>query len=354
MMIFAELHENASEESVEELEDLIDSIGGLASQLPPPNRTILRVTGVTREALEPLRQHSAVARWLDIDGTHPLVSRGRFESERTVCIGGAEFGGIEFGVIAGPCSVESRDQLLAAAKAVLSAGAVALRGGAYKPRTSPYDFQGLGPQGIALLNHARNALNVPVVTEAMAPAEVEPMYEYIDVYQVGARNMQNYALLKALAVQDKPVLLKRGPGSTLKEWLLAAEYIVSGGNENVILCERGIRSYETANRYTLDLAGAKLAQQKTWLPVIVDPSHATGRPELIPAMSYASLAAGLDGLIVEVHPKPTEALSDGPQALVPQQFEEMMTQLRAIAPAVGRSLRPPQRDVANLSAREIS
>lgn len=227
-------------------------------------------------------------------------------------------------VIAGPCSVETPEQIRAAAQAVRRAGARMLRGGAFKPRTSPYSFQGLGEEGLRLLAQAGQLTGLPVVTEVMDPREIDLVARYADLLQVGARNMQNFRLLTALGEIDKPVLLKRGPGATLEEWLNAAEYVASRGNERIILCERGIRTFETYTRYTLDLASAVAAKQLTHLPVIADPSHACGRRELVPAMALAALAAGLDGVMLEVHPDPARALSDGEQALTPVDLERFM------------------------------
>jgi 3-deoxy-7-phosphoheptulonate synthase len=231
-------------------------------------------------------------------------------------------------VIAGPCSVESREQLLAAAQSVKAAGATLLRGGAYKPRTSPYDFQGLGLEALLLLREASELTGLPVVSEVMSTDDVEVVSEHVAMLQVGARNMQNFALLRRLGKLRQPVLLKRSPAATVKEWLLAAEYILAGGNDQVVLCERGIRSYDPDLRNTFDIGGMALAKTLTHLPVIADPSHATGRRDLVPALSRAALAAGADGIIVEVHPQPEEALSDGAQSLDPEGFAVMMRSLR--------------------------
>jgi 3-deoxy-7-phosphoheptulonate synthase len=239
-------------------------------------------------------------------------------------------------VIAGPCSVESREQLMETARAVKAAGASALRGGAYKPRTSPYDFQGLGLEALEVLREAGAETGLPVVTEVLSTEDVEVVTEFADVLQVGARNMQNFALLRRLASAPRPVLLKRGPSATVKEWLLAAEYLLSGGNADVILCERGIKTFETETRNTLDLAGLALARELSHLPVIADPSHATGRRSLVPAAARAAVAVGADGLMVEVHPCPERALSDGPQSLDLEGFSRMMRGLCAPLPAVAR------------------
>lgn len=256
-----------------------------------------------------------------------LVSRQARAERSQVRVGSVLIGGDSAIVIAGPCSVESREQLLATAIAVRDAGASMLRGGAYKPRTSPYDFQGLGVPALQLLREVGDLLRLPVVTEVMSTEDIPVVCEYADMLQVGARNMQNFALLRRLGKTNKPILLKRGASATVTEWMLAAEYLMAGGNSNVVLCERGIKTFETETRNTLDLAGVALARQLTHLPVIVDPSHATGRRDLVPAASRAALAIGADGLIVEVHPCPDCALSDGAQSLHCEEFAGMMADL---------------------------
>jgi 3-deoxy-7-phosphoheptulonate synthase len=254
------------------------------------------------------------------------------ESGRTVVrVGAVEIGAGQPVVIAGPCSVESYEQTRATAEAVKAAGATILRGGAYKPRTSPYDFQGLGVEALQILRQVREETGLPVVSEILSTDDIEIVAEHVDMLQVGARNMQNFALLRRLGQLRKPVLLKRSPAATVKEWLLAAEYLLAGGNGQVVLCERGIRSYDPELRNTLDLAGMALARQLCHLPVIADPSHATGRRDLIPAMSRAALAAGADGLIIEVHPDPANALSDGTQSLDFPGFMHMMERIRAVS-----------------------
>jgi 3-deoxy-7-phosphoheptulonate synthase len=259
----------------------------------------------------------------------PLKVAGSTTGSRrsVVRIGAVEIGAGQPVVIAGPCSVESYEQTLATALAVKSAGAVILRGGAYKPRTSPYDFQGLGVEALEIMTRVRDATGLPIVSEILSTDDIEVVAEHVDMLQVGARNMQNFALLRRLGQLRKPILLKRSPAATVKEWLLAAEYLLAGGNHQVVLCERGIRSYDPELRNTLDLAGMALARQLSHLPVIADPSHATGRRDLIPAMSRAALAAGADGLIVEVHPDPANALSDGMQSLDFPEFRNMMDML---------------------------
>jgi 3-deoxy-7-phosphoheptulonate synthase len=247
----------------------------------------------------------------------------------TVKVGPVTFGN-GFVVIAGPCSVESETQMLNTASAVRKAGADMLRGGVFKPRTSPYTFQGLGAEGLKILAKARELTGLPVVTEVLDTRDVGIVAEYADMLQIGSRNMQNFALLREVGRSNKPVLLKRGMQSTLEEWLLAAEHIMSEGNPNIVLCERGIRTFETYTRNTLDLNAVPAAKELTHLPIITDPSHGCGRVKLIPAMSLASVAAGADGIIVEVHPEPDEALSDGEQALTPEQFSSTVERMRAV------------------------
>ncbi|HEX6125190.1 MAG TPA: 3-deoxy-7-phosphoheptulonate synthase [Pyrinomonadaceae bacterium] len=262
-----------------------------------------------------------------------LTARGSDQST-VVWVSDVPIGGDYSVVIAGPCSVESRDQVTRTAFAVKEFGATILRGGAYKPRTSPYDFQGLGVEGLHLLREAGDAAGMPVVTEVMSEDDIEVVSDHADMVQVGARNMQNFALLKKLAKTKKSILLKRGPSATVKEWLAAAEYLLHGGNENVVLCERGIKTFDNSLRNTLDLAGVALVKEMTHLPVIVDPSHATGKRSLIGACSRAAIAVGADGVIVEVHPEPDKALSDGAQSLTFENFGEMMAGLRRPLPAV--------------------
>jgi 3-deoxy-7-phosphoheptulonate synthase len=265
-----------------------------------------------------------------------LASREYSRENSLVKIGGAEFGGSDVVICAGPCAVESREQMLETARAVKRSGGTVLRGGAFKPRTSPYSFQGLGEEGLRILKEVSDEVGLPVVTEVTSPDQVALISKYADALQVGARNMQNFELLKAVGRSRLPVLLKRGISATIEEWLLAAEYILLGGNWNVILCERGIRTFVTDTRNVLDIAEVALVKDLTHLPVIVDPSHATGRRDIIPAASRAAVAAGADGLIVEVHPKPESALSDGPQSLTFNEFNSMVREVAAVARAVGR------------------
>ncbi len=286
-------------------------------------------SGGSRAALEALKAAPGVEDVVPIAHPFKLVSR-QTRSERTrVAVGGVTIGGEEAVVIAGPCSVESHEQIFLTARAVKAAGASLLRGGAYKPRTSPYDFQGLGLEALKLLRDVRLETGLPVVTEVMSTNDIEQISEHADMLQVGARNMQNYDLLRQLAKSSKPVLLKRGPSATIKEWLLAAEYLLAGGNANVVLCERGIKTFETETRNTLDLAAVALARELSHLPVIADPSHGTGRRDLIGPASRAALAIGADGLIIEVHPCPERALSDGAQSLNLEEFARLVKSLAA-------------------------
>ena len=295
-------------------------------------------SGGSRAALEALQAAPGVDSVVPIAHPFKLVSR-QTRGERTrVKVGNVVIGGEEAVVMAGPCSVESSEQLFSTARAVKAAGASILRGGAYKPRTSPYDFQGLGTEALKLLSHVREELDMPVVTEVMSTNDIGLISDHADMLQVGARNMQNYDLLRQLAKCSKPILLKRGPSATVKEWLLAAEYLLAGGNENVVLCERGIKSFETEmTRNTLDLAAVALARELTHLPVVADPSHGTGRRDLIAPASRAALAIGADGLIIEVHPCPERALSDGAQSLNLDEFARLMKGLSAPIRSVGTS-----------------
>lgn len=281
-----------------------------------------------RNELEALRAAPGVEDIIPITQPFKLVSQQVKHGRTVVDVRGVKIGGDNLVVMAGPCSVESREQLFETARAVKVAGADMLRGGAYKPRTSPYDFQGLGIEALELLKEASEETGLPIVTEVMSEADVEIVANYADMLQIGARNMQNFSLLRQIATVKLPVLLKRGPSASVKEWLLAAEYLLAGGNSNVVLCERGIKTFETGTRNTLDLAGLALARELSHLPVIADPSHGTGIRSLIPAMSRASVGAGADGLMIEVHPCPERALSDGPQSLDLPGFARLMESLR--------------------------
>lgn len=290
--------------------------------------------------LDTIQMLPGVSEIVHIRKPYKLVSREFKQKDTVVKIskGLAIGAGQKIAVIAGPCSVESKGQIMEIAEVVKKAGAVALRGGAFKPRTSPYSFQGMGEEGLKLLAAARKKTGLPVVTEVMDTREVSMVAKYADMLQIGARNMQNFNLLKEVGKTKKPILLKRGGGSTIKDLLMSAEYIISEGNKNVVLCERGISTFETATRNTLDLNAVPVIKKLSHLPVIVDPSHGTGEWDLVPAMAKASIAAGADGLMIEVHPRPDEALSDGAQSLKPDTFAELMDELKLIAKAVGRQI----------------
>ena len=323
------MKDGATEQQIEHIIERIREAGYQAHITRGEERTIVAAVGSgRRHEIEALQAAPGVDNVVPIAQPYKLVSRQVRPGGTVVDVAGVRIGnGEPVVVIAGPCSVESRDQLLTTARAVKKAGARLLRGGAYKPRTSPYDFQGLGEEALELLSEARRETGLPVVTEVMSTEDVDTICEHADMLQVGARNMQNFALLRRLATVDKPVLLKRGPSATVKEWLLAAEYLLSGGNPNVVLCERGIKTFETETRNTIDLAAVALAKELSHLPVIADPSHGTGRRSLIGPLSKAAIAVGADGLIIEVHPNPERALSDGPQSLDCREFQAMMREL---------------------------
>jgi len=302
-------------------------------------RTILGAIGDEAAlASIPLETFPGVEKVMPILKPYKLVSR-EFRKENTVIeVEGVRVGDKEIVVIAGPCSVESRESVTEAAIKVKEAGAKCLRGGAFKPRTSPYDFQGLGHEGLKHLAAAKKVTGLPIISELMDPRDIELVCEYVDIVQIGARNMQNFMLLKELGKIDKPVLLKRGLAATIKELLMSAEYIASHGNNRIILCERGIRTFETATRNTLDISSVPVLKQETHLPVFIDPSHAVGRWDLVNPISKAAVAVGADGLLIEVHPDPEKALCDGAQSLKPSKFSLLMEELRVVAEAVGRTI----------------
>ncbi|QGP93714.1 Phospho-2-dehydro-3-deoxyheptonate aldolase [Neomoorella glycerini] len=302
-------------------------------------RTIIGAIGdKTRLRAETLAALPGVEKVVPILQPYKLAGRDFHPEDTLVPVGELTIGGHQVHIIAGPCAVESREQLLETAMAVREAGATMLRGGAYKPRSSPYSFQGLAAKGLEFLAEAREVTGLPVVTEIMDPALVTAVAQVADVLQIGSRNMQNFALLQAVGRTQKPVLLKRGLSATIEEWLLAAEYILTEGNSQVILCERGIRTFETYTRNTLDLSAVPAVKHLSHLPVIVDPSHGTGRKFMVAPMARAALAAGADGLMIEVHPNPQEALSDGPQSLTPEQFARLVQEIRPIIAASSREL----------------
>jgi 3-deoxy-7-phosphoheptulonate synthase len=323
------MSEKATEQEIAHIIERIREAGYQPHVTRGVERTIVAAVGNgRRHEIEALQVAPGVENVVPIAQPFKLVSRQVKPERSVVSVGGVAIGGSGVVVIAGPCSVESPEQLLSTAQAVKRAGASMLRGGAYKPRTSPYDFQGLGLEALKILRKAREESGLPVVTEVMSTEDVDIICEHADMLQVGARNMQNFALLRRLATVKKPVLLKRGPSATVKEWLLAAEYLLAGGNNQVVLCERGIKTFETETRNTFDLAAVALARDLSHLPVIADPSHGTGKQSLIAAVSRAAVAVGADGLMIEVHPCPERALSDGPQSLDFAGFEKVM---RAIA-----------------------
>ncbi len=283
---------------------------------------------------------AGVDRVVPISRSYKLASREFHPEDSVFPLNGLDVNPGEVLLIAGPCSVESRSQIIEAAQAVREAGAHALRGGAFKPRTSPYSFQGLGEEGLEMLAEARQLTGLPIVSEVMAPEQVALVSQYADVMQIGARNMQNYALLHAVGESGHPVLIKRGMSATIDDLLMAAEYVLSHGNERVMLCERGIRTFETATRNTTDINAIPVLKSHTHLPVVLDPSHGTGHWEYVNAIARAGIAAGADGLIIEVHPNPDEALSDGGQSLKPERFAELVTEVKSIAEAMGRKLNP--------------
>ncbi len=326
----------------EQQEHIIKKLKGLGLQVhisKGTERTILGAIGdeaILRSL--PLEAIPGVEKVLPILKPYKLASREFRKEDTVIDVGNARIGGKKIAVMAGPCAVENKTLLVEIAKEVKNAGAAFLRGGAFKPRTSPYAFQGLEEEGLKYLAEARDRVGLPIVTEVMDPRDITLIAKYADVLQIGARNMQNFRLLKEVGLCRKPVLLKRGISATIKEWLMSAEYIMAGGNHSVVLCERGIRTYETATRNTLDLSAVPVLKQMTHLPVIVDPSHAVGKWDLVAPMAKAAVAAGADGLLIEVHPNPEEALCDGEQSLKPKSFKQLMDELRPIAGAVGREM----------------
>jgi 3-deoxy-7-phosphoheptulonate synthase len=333
------MQQGATPQQVEAVEEKIRSLGLRPNPIPGTERIAIGITG-NKGPLDPdlFALLPGVAEAIRVSQPFKLVSREVKQEDTVIDVGGVPLGGPTLAIMAGPCSVESREQILETAHAVKAAGARFLRGGAYKPRTSPYEFQGLAEEGLKLLALAREATGLKIVTEVMDVETLPMVADYADVLQLGARNMQNFSLLKQIGALQKPVLLKRGPSATIKEWLMAAEYVVSRGNYNVALCERGIRTFETMTRNTLDLNAVPVLKQLTHLPVMVDPSHGIGLRNHVAAMARAGIAAGADGVIVEVHPCPEKALSDGAQSLTPPQFEELMRQVRVIGTAIGRSV----------------
>jgi 3-deoxy-7-phosphoheptulonate synthase len=333
------MKKNASQEEIEHMIRRVEQLGLRAHPIFGTERTVIAAIGEKRDELrQSLESGPGVAEVVPILAPYKVASREVQDEPTVVRAGSLAVGNSHVGMIAGPCSVESHQQTLATARAVRAAGATALRGGAFKPRTSPYSFQGLKEDGLRILADARAETGLAVVTEVVSEQDVPLVARYADVLQIGARNMQNYRLLEAVGAEGKAVLLKRGPAATLDELLLAAEYVLNAGNPQVMLCERGIRTFESHTRYTLSLASVPWLHERTHLPVLVDPSHGTGHSPLVSRMAAAAIAAGADGLLVEVHPDPETALSDGYQSLTFRQFEELMRLCRRVAAAVGREI----------------
>ena len=334
------MHHNATAAEIDAVCRAIADLGYQAAPMPGEQRTAIGVVGNDRRVDDTnIIGLPGVARVIHVTNPYKQVSREWRPQNTVVRIApGVEFGGNAVVVIAGPCSVESEEQILAAARAVRAAGGTALRGGAFKPRSSPYSFQGLGKRGLELLALARAETGLPVVTEAMDEAGAELVAEYADCLQIGARNMQNYSLLKAVGRLGRPVLLKRGMAATITDLLLSAEYILAEGNTQVILCERGLRSFDPAARNMFDLNAIPIVQKLSHLPIVADPSHGTGLRDMVIPMTRAAVAAGADGILVEMHPNPDRAKSDGAQSLYPEQFDRLMQEVRAIAGAIGRDV----------------
>ena len=332
------MNANATKEELEQAVDRLEKMGFGVHRSTGENHTILGAIGKPKEEnRHVMEMMPGVERAVLVSQPFKLVSREFREKGSVIEVGSAQIGGNKLSVMAGPCAVESEESLVQLAVELKRTGATLLRGGAFKPRTSPYSFQGLEKEGLEILARAREASGLPIVTEVMDQHSVDLVASFADIIQVGARNMQNFRLLKEVGEIDKPVLLKRGMSATIEEWLMAAEYILSEGNHQVILCERGIRTFETYTRNTVDLSAVPIIKHLSHLPVIVDPSHGTGSWRWVPAMSKAAIAAGADGLMIEVHPSPQEALSDGPQSLTPKHFDELMQELEGVARSVGRS-----------------
>jgi 3-deoxy-7-phosphoheptulonate synthase len=339
MMII--MRTDATPDQIDHVVERVENFGLRAHLSTGEERTVIGAIGDGRPVDKDIFLYlPGVDRVVPITRPYKLASREFRPQNTLIPVNGVNVGSDQILIIAGPCSVESRNQLLETALAVREAGAHALRGGAFKPRTSPYSFQGMGEAGLQLLAEARDLTGMPIITEVMSPEQIPLIIRYADVLQVGARNMQNYSLLHAVGESQYPVLLKRGMMSTIEELLMAAEYILSHGNRKVMLCERGIRTFETATRNTTDINAIPVLKSMTHLPVILDPSHSTGQWSYVSAIARAGIAAGADGLIIEVHPNPGEALSDGGQSLKPERFAELINQVKAIAMAVGRTITP--------------
>jgi 3-deoxy-7-phosphoheptulonate synthase len=328
----------ATSEEVRRVVETVERLGLQAHPIPGTQRTAIGITG-NAGTVEPTAFENlpGVLEVIPVSAPYKLVSREAKRENTVVSIGGVQIGGEKIAVVAGPCAVESEKQALEIARRVREAGATLYRGGAFKPRTSPYSFQGLGIEGLRILAKVRRETGLPVVTEVLDTDSIDAVAEHADCLQVGARNMQNFTLLKRLGRLRKPVLLKRGMSATIEELLLSAEYLLAEGNYEVILCERGVRTFVNHTRNTLDLAAIPYVQRISHLPILVDPSHGTGKRQKVLPLSRAAVAAGADGLLIEVHVNPEAALSDGPQALLPEMFADLMTQVRSLAPVLGRS-----------------
>lgn len=333
------LEKNIADKQIENIIKHLEDFGFAVHKSTGVEQIVLGAIGVKPDFdTRNVKIIDGVAEVYRITEPYKLASRS-FQKENTVItIKGVSIGGNEVMMIAGPCSIESEEQIFTLAEIVAKSGAKILRGGAFKPRTSPYAFQGMGEEGLKLIRKAADAYNLLVITEVMEIAQIDLIGKYTDIYQIGARNMQNFSLLKELGKTNIPIMLKRGLSATIEEWLMSAEYILSNGNRNIMLCERGIRTFETATRNTFDLSAIPVLQKKSHLPVAADPSHATGLRDKVLPMARAAVAAGADALMVEVHHQPEKALSDGPQALLPEQFMELMKQIRLIAEVIGRKI----------------
>ena len=333
------MRQDASADEIRGVVEAVEARGYKAHPIPGAHRTAIGITGNKGAEEAPVFETlPGVLEVIPVTHAYKLVSREVKPEDTVVSVGGVPVGGPELAVVAGPCAVESREQLLTVARAVKAAGAQLLRGGAYKPRTSPYSFQGLGEEGLKLLAEARDATGLPVITEALDSESMDLVERYADAIQIGARNMQNFSLLKRAGRARKPVILKRGMSATLEELLMSAEYILAEGNYQVVLCERGVRTFSDHSRNTLDLAVVPAVKRMSHLPILVDPSHGTGRREKVAPLSRAAAAVGADGVMIEVHHDPNRALSDGPQSITPDMFEDLMRELRQIAPVIGRRL----------------
>ena len=333
------MEEGAAPDQVDRVVTHLEQMGLAVHRSIGANRTVLGVVGESPRG-DPLlvQMFDGVQEVVQISEPYKLASRAFRPQGTVINLDNVRIGGDEVIVMAGPCSAETEEQVHASAAAVRRAGAKVLRGGAFKPRSSPYSFQGLGEEGLRMLRDAARAQNMKLVSEVMDTSQIDVVERYADIFQVGARNMQNFSLLRELGKTRKPVLLKRGISATIEEWLLSAEYLLGGGNMDVILCERGIRTFETYTRNTLDISAIPIVKKLSHLPIFVDPSHGTGRRDKVAPMARAAVAAGADGLIIEVHVDPDRALSDGAQSLFPSQFDRLMAELRIIAPAIGRSV----------------